>query len=181
VDGDLYLSGNLFAHKIQTNQLTTNSLEAQTATISGSLFASLIQNQNGEDISLILKNKTTTNSTSLASKFSIQNVDKEVASIDSTGKAEFTDVTTNKINLNTEEDELNNITSSIGVGTIIAGETSVDIQTPAVTEGSLIFVTATTATDIPLAVTAKKAGESFTVSISSVNLENIQFNWWIIN
>jgi hypothetical protein len=54
------------------------------------------------------------------------------------------------------------------------------IPTSAVTIGSRIFLTSKTVLDEPLAVTNKNSGVGFTVSLKSVTLEPIEFDWLIV-
>jgi len=71
--------------------------------------------------------------------------------------------------------------TSAGNEKIIAGQTSVAINTNQVTDNSLIFVTAKTTTNKTLAVTAKTTGTGFKVEIPSPDTKDIDFNWWIID
>ncbi|HWA51561.1 MAG TPA: MerR family DNA-binding transcriptional regulator [Patescibacteria group bacterium] len=91
---------------------------------------------------------------------------------DTNGNAKFQSVTANKYNV---------AGTSAGTGTITAGATNVIINTNAVNNSSLIFVTASTATSKVLAVTTKVQGTSFTVSIPTADINNINFNWWIVD
>ena len=90
--------------------------------------------------------------------------------------------TTEKLNIATPAatpDGKNN--ASIGTDTIIAGQTSIVIETTAVTADSKIFVTPTTKTDKVLSVTTKVEGESFTVEVAAAATEDVEFNWWVVN
>ena len=188
VNGDLYLSGSLYAQAVTTQDLT-----AQTATVSGSLFASLIRPGEGDltlDLTSVIPSEVEGSSEASASakKFNVANHGNVVASIDASGSASFANVTTGKLNLPAQPDsgeanpeELSAIAKSVGTAMINTHETFVTVQAPAVTEDSLIFVTPTTTTTTPIAVTNKTAGESFTVSTSTPTSQNIRFNWWIVN
>jgi len=71
--------------------------------------------------------------------------------------------------------------ASLGTATLQAGDTSVVINTAAVTAKSAIFVTPKTKTDQPLSVTTQTAGKSFKVEITTPASQDIKFNWWIVN
>ncbi len=88
-------------------------------------------------------------------------------------------ITTKKIKIDTTTDTPS---KSLGSGTILAGDTTVDITTSAVTNKSKIFVTATTKTGgQALLVTQKTAGTGFTVEIETPYISNIKFDWWIVD
>ncbi len=71
------------------------------------------------------------------------------------------------------------LASSTGKVEIEAGKTSVTVKTAALTENSLIFVSAE---NIPTAVAAKKTdGETIEIFISSPLAEILKVSWWIIN
>jgi len=126
--------------------------------------------------------------------------DKEVASIDSKGVARFaklafaeegtriermntdkTDGENDPLNPSTSVESVSN--SSVGTAILPSGDHSVEIETTAVTEDSLIFVTPTSPTGgSTLYVSEKQAGESFTVSLEKEYEErDVKFNWWVIN
>lgn len=93
-------------------------------------------------------------------------------------------IKTEKIEIEVAEPDPNTgkSSASIGEGTIAAGQTQVVVETSAVTSNSRVFVTATTSTGgQALVVSAKKAGESFTVSIDNPAASDIKFDWFIIN
>ncbi len=71
--------------------------------------------------------------------------------------------------------------TSAGTNTMGAGTNQVTINTTAVTANSLIFVTPKKTIAHPMAVTQKVDGTSFTVSISSIELQDIEFDWWIVD
>jgi site-specific recombinase XerD len=182
-NGDVHIKGDLYiAGKTTTKELAVT----QNATVSGSLFASLIRPL-GKDLTIDLTS-IASGSAIENSKLKIENSGHEVASVDASGSAYFARLATNKLELPAQvdsgeigPDELSQIAKSIGVGKIPVGRTYVVIQAPAVTEDSLIFVTPKTNTSTPIAVTNKTAGQSFIVSTSSPSTRDIHFNWWIIN
>ena len=71
--------------------------------------------------------------------------------------------------------------ASIGEGIITAGETQVVIETTAVTDKSRVFITPTTKTNQVLSVTTKDGGKSFTVETSTPAIQDIKFDWWVVN
>jgi len=190
VNGDLYLTGNLYTNNINSHTVYTEGLSAQSATVSGSLFASLIDT-NGKDLAV---NLGEVKGASDSAKFKVIANNEEVASIDASGSARFNALTTSKLYLPYTYDiygnlmysyispnELNKNASSIGMGIIKSGQVEVFIQAPAVTKNSLIFLTPTTTITTPLAIKSKEIDKGFTVAIAFPEIENISFNWWIIN
>jgi len=72
--------------------------------------------------------------------------------------------------------------ASIGEATISAGQTSVVVETTAVTDKSRVFVTATTSTGgQALVVIEKTAGESFKVILNAPLTTEVKFDWWVVN
>lgn len=69
---------------------------------------------------------------------------------------------------------------TLGTATIREGETSVTVETKAVTEGSRVFVTPKISIKNSLAVTEQNEGESFTVSLSEEAEKDTLFSWWIL-
>ena len=69
---------------------------------------------------------------------------------------------------------------TIGEAVILAGETSVTVETGAAGLNSKIFVTAKTVSDQPLAVTTVQEGLSFKVETKVPVTEDVSFNWWIV-
>ena len=72
--------------------------------------------------------------------------------------------------------------ATIGEVAILAGETSVTVETGAVSAVSRIFVTIKSklTTEATLMVTEIKTGESFKVELVSPISEDMSFNWWIV-
>lgn len=86
------------------------------------------------------------------------------------------EVTVEKISIDTSDESA----ASAGKAELPAGDLEIVIDTTAVSEDSLIFVTATSLTNTTLAVTDQTVGESFTVSIPQTQTSDLQFNWWIV-
>jgi hypothetical protein len=78
-------------------------------------------------------------------------------------------------------DEADAAEKSVGEGTIEAGETTVVIETAAVSSSSKVFLTPTSDIDVPLVVSSTSAGNSFTVKISKSQAADTKFNWFIVN
>ena len=68
-----------------------------------------------------------------------------------------------------------------GTATIQSGASEVTILNSKVSATSKIFVTPTTLTSLPLSVTSKISGQSFTVSVQGVLVNPIDFDWVIIS
>jgi len=68
-----------------------------------------------------------------------------------------------------------------GSGAIKAGESSTSVETVSVTSSSKIIITATRVTRQPLAVSEKEMGKGFTVGVAEPVLEDLPFDWWIID
>jgi hypothetical protein len=68
---------------------------------------------------------------------------------------------------------------SIGSTTIPSGKTSVDIYTPLMKTTSKVFITPTSLSYTPIAVSNKGNGW-FTVSTASSQITDINFDWMII-
>jgi hypothetical protein len=71
--------------------------------------------------------------------------------------------------------------ASVGEATIPAGQTSITVNTTAVTDTSKIFVTLKTLTDVTLVVTDQKNNTSFTVQLTHPTNQDVKFNWWTVN
>ncbi len=71
--------------------------------------------------------------------------------------------------------------SSLGKAVLPADQTSMTINTTAVSSGSAVFVTPETVIDAPLAVSQKNPGQSFKVEVSKPIDKDVNFSWWIIN
>jgi len=71
--------------------------------------------------------------------------------------------------------------ATIGRAVILAGETSVVIETKAVSEISRIFVTISSAEKaVPIKVGTITDGEDFVVNINDALVNDLKFNWWIV-
>jgi len=88
------------------------------------------------------------------------------------------EITAKKINIDTKDQDARSLGSSV----IRAGETSIEIETTAVTEKSRIFVTPTTKTgNRSLIVSQKSAETGFTVTLETPYSQDIKFDWWIVD
>ncbi len=98
------------------------------------------------------------------------------------GKVIAQEVKTNKLTIsNTPIASSSGIlAASIGTGSLPANTTKVTIPSTLVISSSKIFITPITATDKVISVTNIKTGESFDVSITSPDQDEIKFNWWIV-
>ena len=72
--------------------------------------------------------------------------------------------------------------ASVGLATLPAGLTQIQVLNTQVTGQSLIYLTLTSPTQNQvLYLKTKKAGDSFTVAIDQSIVTDIQFQYWIIN
>ncbi|OGH21221.1 MAG: hypothetical protein A2629_02580, partial [Candidatus Levybacteria bacterium RIFCSPHIGHO2_01_FULL_41_15] len=88
------------------------------------------------------------------------------------------ELTVKKVNIDTAASDA----ASLGSATLLAGQTSVIIETTAVTNKSKVFITPTTKTgNRSLIVSQKSAGTGFTVTIETSYTSDIKFDWWIVD
>jgi hypothetical protein len=126
---------------------------------------------------------------SLVSFFNGQVTIDQQGIILSSEKVAAPEVTTNKLTITTAPVATSSaailkasvLGASIGKDSIKSGTSKVTIQTTAVSANSRIFVTPTSATDKPLAVTSLNPGQGFDVTITSSASSDIEFNWWIVD
>ena len=83
------------------------------------------------------------------------------------------EITVKKLNVDTEDVA----SASLGTATLPAGDTTIVIETTAVTDKSKVFLTPKTKVLLPLSVTKQTAGDSFTVEVSSPTTKDVEFNW----
>jgi len=81
-------------------------------------------------------------------------------------------------------------TKSAGQATLMAGTTSIIIETTRVTDHSMIYITPLGSTKNQVLYVKAKVSENletpenegqFTVALDSALEENLSFNWWIVN
>jgi hypothetical protein len=102
--------------------------------------------------------------------------------IDTNGNIVTTgDITANTIHADKYEATDTGDSPSVGEATIPAGQTSVEVQTSAVTGTSSIFTSPEEPLDFSIGITDQKEGVSFTAKIINPATHNIKFKWWIIN
>jgi hypothetical protein len=69
----------------------------------------------------------------------------------------------------------------LGTGSIPAGETSVFIEVPDITESSFVSITATTSlTQDTIYLESITENKGFTVQIDKAKEKEITFNWWVV-
>ncbi len=71
--------------------------------------------------------------------------------------------------------------TSAGSSKIPTGQTSVDVQTDQVNDGSIVMVTPTSAVSVPVVVVQKTKGVGFTVHVSTPQAIDVGFDWWIVD
>ena len=91
---------------------------------------------------------------------------------DTQGNIVAKEVTANKYNV---------AGASAGTSTIPAAGKKVFVETEAVTENSLVFVTPKRALAFPLAVTTKEAGTGFWVELPAIQSIETEFDWFIVD
>lgn len=172
LNGNLSVTGNISASVLSPvgENLTVNlSKQVQTASISASPSAELAS---GFGKLLIAGNGGYT-----------------VAAFDENGNATFSgklnmaELLTYKLHLPTtpgESSASGMMQPSIGVGVLPAGTTSAVVTNDTITDASIVFITPTSLISSTLYVVEKHAGE-FTVGTTTPQLDNVTFNWWVIN
>lgn len=171
INGDLIVSGKILADSASLNSLEIGTpKDASSSSALGNLLA--IYNEAGE----------------------------AVATIDASGSANLASLTTGMITITgaqsaTDSSALssllgnNNTNSTAGISSIVTPGTEVTINSPYITENSLIYLTPTGNTDNKVLFVKSKVSctpqavsctPSFTVAIDSPALNDISFNWWII-
>jgi len=78
-------------------------------------------------------------------------------------------------------DKYNVAGASAGTSTLPARKTEMFVETTAVRENSLIFVTPKKPLIYPLSVVEKEAGVGFRVKVAVSEAEDVEFDWWIID
>ena len=95
------------------------------------------------------------------------------------------EVTTDKLNIasDTTSSQSAVLSASAGVSVITAGNDTIIINTTAVTNNSLIYVTfnGDYSPAVRYWVDSKTAGTSFTVKLDAQVAHDAKFNWWIVN
>lgn len=164
VNGNLTVTGRLFANDLSSNIATVSSL-------------------------LHLGTPSTTDSGGFGKLLAIYDeAGQQVASVDTTGSAQFKDLRTSQIiiaaaNESTASATTGTATSNATIGTsaIPAGTTEVVINNALITDTTLIYLTPISNTNNQvLFVKAKAAGTSFTIAINNEAPEPISFNYWLI-
>ena len=79
------------------------------------------------------------------------------------------------------EVDTDNTSPSFGSGTLPRGQTRVVIYTESTELDSAVFVTPETLITLPLTVTDKDPGASFTVELATPQTKDVSFKWWVIN
>ena len=186
--GDIHISGNVYV----AGTVSTEGLEARSATVSGSLFANLIKPLPGNDLAIQLSS-TASDSGTLNTKYKILNTTgDEVASIDASGSATFNKITiANAAQTSASGTGFGQIidpqfitNATAGKAVLPANTTQLIINNKNITEDSLIYITPTSNTaNKVLYVKSKKdcLDGYFTVAVDTAINQEIEFNWWIIN
>jgi len=164
--------GNVTIH----GNLTING----NVSITGTLGVSDIKaSSESADIAITLGDKEAT-----PASLQIKNALKElVAEINASGSAKFTKLNMTESAVTPATDSaITENKSSVGSATLEAYATEISIDTTAVTDTSLIYVTPVSSTgNKVLYVKRKDTTKGFTVALDQPIKTPIIFNWWIIN
>ncbi len=155
---DLGVTGNITSGLMTLSGLDTNG-NASINTI-GDLY---LQNNGTGGINLF------------AGKMKIDKLGNMLTTGDITAKQ----VTVDKINITTDTSVAGAVLStSAGVVTLKAGETTVDVKTSALTAKSLVFTTP----DNPVALGTKKINTTtFRITVGASQPQDVRINWWLVN
>jgi len=176
INGDLTITGDLYANNINGKRTITNQLNTTTATISGQLSLGKESSPSGKLLSL----------------FNDQG--DLVGAIDASGAASFRDLATNQVVTSGliiagAASESATATSSatlgtnatIGIGIIGAGATEVTISNTSVKSGTYIYLTPISdSANQVLYLKSKDEGVGFTISINQALGADLKFNYWLI-
>ncbi|HLE50089.1 MAG TPA: hypothetical protein VI791_03025, partial [Patescibacteria group bacterium] len=195
INGDLTVTGKLYANNITGTQTTTDNLIASLATISGQLIigardpSGAGSSWDGEPYSGLLPGGTesASNSGNLASFFNKNG--QLVSAINASGAASFRELATSGLIIASAATESATATSSgafntnatIGTGTITAGTTELIIANSNVRLGTYVYLTPISNTSNQvLYIKSKQEGAGFTVAINQALTTDIMFNYWLI-
>ncbi len=161
VNGDLIITGNIYA----------NNIDTRTATVSGTLAVG-----NGE---------LATNSDSILALFN-DNGDV-VGSVNASGSANFEQLTTGGLIIAAGNENISTISgqansnSTIGIATIATGSSEIIINNTNVTDNTLVYITPISNTDNQvLFVKSKQSGTGFTVAVPQPVTKETSFNFWLV-
>ncbi len=185
--GTLYIQNkgtggiDLLAGKVTIDTLG-NAVFEGNLTVKGALFAGLIKPPEGTDLTVDIG----------FGKLLARGANGEaVFSLDASGSAQFTgDLAASSFKVIRDvvaaEPDLNGVivsTASAGLAQINAGTKEVTIQSPFVSEKSLIYLTPVGSTENQVLYLARTKPEeqTFTVGIDLIQTKVLKFNWWIVN
>lgn len=159
VSGNLTVGGVLGASTIKpTVDNLTLSLEHMTASPSSAFGKLIVKGKENNTVAFDELGNIIASGSATVAKLNISGMDDTTATLSATSSA------------------------TIGEATLTAGVTSIPIETAAVTEQSLIYVTPQSSTNNQvLYVKTKTPGIGFTVNIDTAIDKDVKFNWWIIN
>lgn len=162
INGDLLISGTLYA----------NAIDTKSATISGQLN--------------IGTNTASTSGDKLIAVYSDNG--NLISSVDASGSADFQQVATNELIIAAGNDSSEATSSSstssnatIGTATVSANQTEVFIQNNKIDGNTLVYLTPVSDTQNQvLFVKSKETNIGFTVGINSPASQEIKFNYWLV-
>ncbi len=161
IEGDLLVTGNIFA----------NNLDTRTATISGTLAVG--NGQLASDSGKI---------------FALFNDGGNViGSVDASGSANFGQLTTGGLVIasdNTNNSSISGQTSSnstVGTASIATSSSEIFVPNSKINSGTLVYITPISDTNNQvLYVKSKQVGNGFTVAVTSPTSSEVHFNYWLV-
>jgi hypothetical protein len=164
--GNVQIAGNLAVKgKVESSGLTLKDADVQGPTLYG----------DGEAES--------------ANLLAIQNsIGKDVASINSSGSATFSTVSTQGLTIagameatkSAIVDGIITTNATAGSGIIPAGVSEITVKNVNVTDYSLVYVTPTSSTENYVLYVKRKAAGEFVVGFTNPIDIDVNFNWWIV-
>ncbi len=174
INGDLAVTGNLYANKSQINSLSLGTPSVPPPY------------QGGGQVGVNSKNLLTL----------YDENGTQTGSLNASGSAEFTDLSTNNIvtqnliiaqpasasaNVNATSSATINSNASISSATLKAGQTQLEITNSSVSNSTYIYLTPISDTQNQvLFVKSKNEGIGFTVAINQPINSDLTFNYWLI-
>ncbi len=161
VDGDLIVTGNIFA----------NNLDTRTATVSGTLAVG--------------KGELATDSAKILALFNQDG--NVVGSVDASGSANFDKLTTYGLviasgnNLDSTISGQTSSNSTIGTASIATGSSEIFINSSKINDDTLVYITPISDTNNQvLFVKSKQSHVGFTIAIPQPIEDEISFNFWLV-
>ncbi|MBU1089136.1 hypothetical protein KKA02_04655, partial [Patescibacteria group bacterium] len=160
--GNVIINGNLTAQNANLNSINTN-----TASISNSLFANLIETVNASISGTLTANNIESN-TILSNKINVA-TDSAIVIAESS----FADLATSSAKLSTN--------ATAGTATLPTGKTELIVYNNTLTQNSMVYLTPQGTTKNQVLYVKEKTESFFTIALDSPLTAPLPINWWIIN